>query len=381
MAEVRGRKSTHRSRTGFRRTFRRHRPPPGSAPGVFAVREGAHAPRIHVIDYTLEWVRETDVTNVAELGPYRDAPSVTWIDVQGLGDESLLRRLAELFSIHPLVLADIVNVPQRPKVEVYDPQAFVITQLAQLQPPVDVQFEQVSLILGPTYVLTFQERYGEVFEPVRNRIRQGTAVRRMGKDYLAYAIIDAVIDGYYPVLEELGDYLQTLEDDVVSNPSPAALRRIHEIRRELLQLRRAIWPQREAVNALMRESSFITEPVQIYLRDCYDHAVQLLDLIESYRDFNSDLTDLYLSSLNNRMNEVMKLLTIISTIFIPLSFVAGVYGMNFNTAASPWNMPELGWRFGYFFSLAIMALVAMGLLVYFWRRGWIGHNRDRGERD
>jgi magnesium transporter len=356
-------------RNRSRSLFRKRRPPPGSAPGAFSLPEGAQPSRIHVIDYTAERVIESDVTDAEALRGYRDSPSVTWIDIQGLGNEPLLRAIGELFDIHPLAMADVFNVPQRPKAEAYDQHALVISQIAEPCAPGVVQLEQLSLILGATYVITFQERHGDPFDPVRARIRQGALARRMGADYLAYALIDAVVDGYYPLLESFGDFLEALEDEVVRKPRDGALQRIQAVRRHLLHLRRAVWPQREAVNILLRDSPFICDAVRVYLRDCYDHVVQIMDVLETYRETAGGLMEVHLSSVSNRTNEVMKVLTVISSIFIPLTFIVGVYGMNFD------YMPELRLPAAYPIVWLFMIAIGVGMFAYFWRIGWIGRRQ------
>ena len=235
----------------------------------------------------------------------------------------------------------------------------------------EIEAEQVSLFVGPNYVLTFQERSGDVFDPVRNRIRQGGPVlRSSGPSYLAYALLDAVIDGYYPLLETFGEKLEGLEDEIVAQPHPAVLQEIHQAKRDLLAIRRAIWPQREAVNTLIRdENPLITETVRVYLRDCYDHCVQIMDGVETYRELAGGLMDVYLSSVGNRQNEVMKVLTIMASIFIPLTFMAGIYGMNFE------NMPELHAAWGYPLLLVVMVAVTVTMVIFFQRKGWIGQRR------
>jgi magnesium transporter len=305
---------------------------------------------------------------------------VTWVDVQGLGDVETVRALGDRFDLHGLALEDVINVHQRPKVELYENHVFIVTRMVG-GPATDgggADTEQVAMFLGADFLLTFQERSGDCFEPVRERLRHaGGRIRAARADYLAYTLIDAVIDGYFPVLEGYGERVERLEDAVTARPDAALVAQIHALKRDLLTLRRAIWPQREMVNALIRdESSLVAEPTRLYLRDCYDHAIQLMDMIETYREIASGLVDLHLSSFSARLNEVMKVLTIIATIFIPLSFITGLYGMNFDPSASRWNMPELGWRYGYPFALGLMGVVAIGLLVYFRRKGWIG-GRDR----
>jgi magnesium transporter len=237
-----------------------------------------------------------------------------------------------------------------------------------------LESEQISIFVGKNFVLTFQEREGDCFEPVRERIRAGRGrIRKEGPDYLTYAIIDAVVDNYFPILEHYGERIEGLEAEVITSTTDETIAKIHDIKRDLLSLRRAIWPKREALSALSREPQPVfSDETRVYLRDCYDHTVQLMDMVETYRELASGLMDVYLTSVSNRMNEVMKVLTIIATIFIPLGFVAGVYGMNFNQETSAFNMPELGWKYGYLYCLGLMAVIAAGLLVYFRRKGWLG---------
>jgi len=263
-------------------------------------------------------------------------------------------------------------VPQRPKVERYEDCLFLVARMMSLGERLDS--EQISIYLGSGFVLTFQERVGDCLDPVRHRIREGAGrIRSQGADYLAYALLDAVIDHYFPVLEELGERLEALEDEVLRHPSPAVISRIHAAKRDLLALRRVVWPQRESLHWLLREPiPLLAEDTRLHLRDCYDHVAHVMDMVETFRELASGLVDAYQSSLSNRMNEVMKVLTIIATIFIPLSFLAGLYGMNFSAESSPWNMPELRFYFGYPLALALMAVVAGVMLIYFRRKGWIG---------
>jgi magnesium transporter len=355
--------------------FRKRHPTPGAAPGFMVIPEGALPTRIHVIDYDADHVDEMDVAAVRELARFRTSKTITWIDVQGLGNPSMLEEVAALFSIHPLALADVANVPQRPKVEPYDENVVIITRMVRMPTPPALDMQQLSIVLGPHYVITFQEHYGDVLEPVREHLRLGATIRHSGSDHLAYAILDAVIDGYYPVLETLGDHFEEFEDEIITRPSADALRRIHSLKRELLALRRGIWPQRDAINSLIRdELPLITPSVQIYLRDCYDHIVQLADVVENYRDLASSLMDMYLSSVSNRLNEIMKMLTLIATIFIPLTFIVGIYGMNFE------YMPELRYRWAYPLVWLVMLAATAGLLLYFRHRGWLGDgSRDRSD--
>lgn len=349
---------------------------PGSAPGTLSIEPDASPPVIFLIDYTEQSATRTKLNTPEESIPYLDTTSVSWIDVQGLGSEDILQRLGRVFNLHPLVLEDVVNVPQRPKIEEFDQQLLII--LRMVTPKEDgTKFlaEQVSFILGEHYLLTVQEEPDyDPFGPVRERIRtQKGLICRHRADYLAYSLIDAIVDGFFPVLEAYGEELEELEDEVVINPSRETLERIHQIKRELLGLRRAIWPQRDVINSLIRDGNpLISETVRVYLRDCYDHIVQVLEIVENYRELASSLMDVYLSSISNRMNEVMKVLTIISTIFIPLTFIAGVYGMNFNPEVSG-NMPELNAPYAYWICWLVMLAIAGALILYFKRRGWFSN--------
>ena len=347
---------------------------PGSMPGTLNIESDASPPVIVLIDYNeAQAVRQT-VEQPEDCAPFLDTASVSWVDVKGLGSEDVLRRVGKVFSLHPLVLEDIVNVPQRPKIEEYDDQLLIIARMVTMKPSGNGFIsEQVSLVLGRHYLLTVQEEPEyDCFGPIRERLRTGKGtIRKQGADYLAYALLDSIIDGFFPVLEEYGEKIEELEDEVVSNPSRQTLEKIHSIKRELLGLRRAIWPQRDAINTLIRDGNdLISHDVNVYLRDCYDHAIQVLDMVETYRELAASLMDVYLSSVSNKMNEIMKLLTVISSIFIPLTFIAGVYGMNFDPSKSPFNMPELDWYWGYPACWAVMLTTAFGLIYFFWRRGW-----------
>lgn len=347
---------------------------PGSLPGTIDLPSDAPPPDIVLIDYSETSATRLKINTPEECAPYLDTHSVSWVDVLGLGNEETWLKLSRVFNLHALVLEDVVNVPERPKVDDFDSQIVIIAWMVMLKDNTHgFYIEQVSFVLGEDYLLTVQEEpERDCFARVRDRIRYNKGIIRQRKaDYLAYALLDAIIDGYFPVLEAYGERIEELEDEVVTNPSRQTLQEIYKIRRELLALRRAIWPQRDALNTLIRDSSNLISPeVRIYLRDCYDHAVQVIDIVETYRELSSGLMDVYLSSISNKMNEIMKLLTVISTIFIPLTFIAGVYGMNFNPDASPWNMPELNWYWGYPACWAVMIAVAAGLVYFFWRRGW-----------
>ncbi|BAY25390.1 magnesium and cobalt transport protein CorA [Calothrix sp. NIES-2100] len=348
---------------------------PGNIPGTLIIDENAEYPEIILIDYNQQDYNRRKIEVPEECVPYLDTTSVTWVDVQGLGNQDILQRVGKIFDLHPLVLEDIVNVPERPKTEDYEDQLLII---ARMVVPKENAFgfhsEQVSFILGKNYLLTVQEEpEHDCFEAVRSRIEKSKGIIRKSKaDYLTYALLDAIIDGFFPVLERYGEQIEDLEEEVIIKPTQKTLQKIYKIKRELLQLRRAIWPQRDVMSSLMRDSGeMISDEVRIYLRDCYDHAVQVIDMVETYRELTSGLMDVYLSAVSNKMNEIMKLLTVVSSIFIPLTFVAGIYGMNFNTEKSPYNMPELNWYWGYPMCWAIMLAIAGGLLFFFWRRGWL----------
>ena len=342
-------------------------------PGTLKVAADAPHPVLRVIAFNKERLVEEPVDTVDGLAAYLDESNVTWINVDGLGDAATIRQIGELLGLHSLALEDVINVHQRAKVEPYHDHLFVVTRLVTMIAPDHLDSEQISLFLGKNYVLTFQQLPGDCFDPVRERIRASRGrIREAGADYLAYALIDAVIDSYFPVVDEFADHLDHLEDEVALRQSPEVIDRIHELRNDLLLLRRSVRPHRDSLNELVRdEHPLIGAETRVFLRDCYDHTVQLIDLLEVYREMCGDLRDYYLSIVSNRMNEIMKVLTIIATIFIPLGFVAGLYGMNFNTKLAG-NMPELNMPYGYLGALAVMMCVALGMLFYFWRHGWIG---------
>jgi magnesium transporter len=336
-------------------------------PGTLGKLASGPEPCIRLIAYSKETVEERVIERVEEIADLvQDASRIAWIDVESFGDGRTLSRIGEILGLHPLVMADVVNTPQRPKADPFGDRLFLVTQMAQLGAQGAVEMEQVSLVMGPTWVVTFQERPGDVFDPVRVRIRTGARVREMGADYLAYALLDAVIDGYFPVIEKLGEQIEALEEHVVGQPSRQTLMQIHAVRRRLVELHRVQWRQRDAIAALLREGEFpFTPAVRIYLRDAYDHAFQTLDAIETQREMAVGLMELYLSSASYRMNEAMRTLTVVATVFIPLTFVVGVYGMNFDF------MPELRWRWGYPAIWAVMIAIGAGLVGWFRRRGWL----------
>jgi magnesium transporter len=323
--------------------------------------------RIMVIDYDADNIFEKDVATVEECYRFRDTSTVTWINIDGIHDSEVVAKLGGHFGLHPLVQEDIMNTTQRPKMEDLGGAIYVVLKMIERSPDGELCAEQLSLIFGTNYVLSFQERPGDVFGPIRERLRKGQGrMRKMGPDYLAYAIIDAVVDDYFVVLEELGDRVEALEDEIISKPDRNTLRDIHGLKGKMLFLRKAIWPLRDAVGRLEREETpLIREATGIYIRDAYDHLIQIIDNIETFREILSGILDIYLSSVSNRMNEVMKILTIIGTIFIPLTFIVGVYGMNFKF------MPELEWRGGYFVVWGIMIAVAGSLIAFFRRKNWL----------
>lgn len=351
----------------------------GTAPGTLVIDEDASPTEITLIDYSEKSAIRRMLRAPEEAARHMTSKTISWIDLQGLGNEDVLNRLGQVFHLHPLVLEDVVNVPQRPKVEYYNDQVLIITRMVMMAPDAedeDPHFtsEQLSFVLGHDYLLTVQEELDQdCLDPVRKRIRQNVGrIRHEGADYLAYALLDAVIDAYFPVLEEYGEYIESLEDEVIFDPTRQTVQKIYRVRRELMSLRRSIWPQRNALNQLIRDGSsdVISPEARIYFQDCYDHVVQVLDIVETYRELTANLMDVYLSSVSNRMNEVMKTLTVISSIFIPLTFIVGVYGMNFDPSASPWNMPELKAYWGYPICWAVMIAIALALSYYFWKQGW-----------
>lgn len=300
--------------------------------------------------------------------PPLDGDRVTWINVDGLHKPEVIEALGSHFSLHPLVLEDTVSTGQRPKLEDYEGYAFIIFRmLDKATSSGEVTDEQVALVLGPNWVLTFQERPGDVFDPVRERIREGKGrIRRMGADYLAYCLMDAAVDRYFHVLETIGDQLERVSDEIIGHPEQRVLRDLHALRQELMVLRKAAWPLRNVIHRMQQgPPQFVGDETSVFLRDVYDHAVQIIDTAEVLREMTTDLRDIYLSSLSNRMSETMKVLTVIATIFIPLTFIAGIYGMNFAF------MPELSWRYGYPAALGLMVAVAGVMLLYFRRRKWM----------
>lgn len=350
----------------LKKTFKK----PGMAPGTLIQSEsGSRKPvDIVVMDYTLKEFHEESVREVRDCFKYRDTDTVTWINVNGVHDVTVLKTLNDNFQIHPLATEDIHNTGHRPKSEEFDDQLFLILKMLYLDPrlPDEIVSEQISLVLGKNYVISYQEQPGDVFDPVRERIRDGKGrIRTMGADYLAYALMDAIVDNYYSVLEHLGERVETLETAMIQDVREDMVHTIHRLKREMIFLRKQIWPLREVTNSLLRDDpKMISKKITVFLRDVYDHIIQLSDTIDSYRDVLSGMHDIYLSVMSNKMNEVMKILTIFAAIFIPLTFMAGIYGMNFE------YMPELKWRYSYFVALAAMAGVGAGMVLYFKSKKW-----------
>ncbi len=346
--------------------------PPGTP--VYLGEEKTEPVNITVIDYDAENFRQSRPESPDKCRPFRDLPTVTWINVDGIHDTGIVKSLADDFGLHTLVHEDILNTSQRAKMEDFGEYIFIVLKMLQWNQARDeMTVEQVSLVLGRNFVLSFQQRPGDVFESIRQRIRNSQGrIRRMSGDYLACCLLDAVVDGYFIVLEKISDKLETLENRTMTHPTPRMLGEIHHLRREGLFLRRAVWPVREMISSLQRvESPLVSGNIKLYIRDVYDHAIQSIDTAETCREMLSSLRDTYMSSISNRTNEVMRVLTIIATIFIPLTFIAGIYGMNFETGASPLNMPELKWYFGYPAALAVMAVVALIMIMYFRKKRWL----------
>jgi magnesium transporter len=363
----------HRRR---RRHFHRETSP-GAAPGQISAGADAYPTTVRMISYGPQKFNEIEEPTKADIEQALQTHPVTWVDVTGTKDTKKIEEIGAIFDLHLLALEDVVNFHQLAKVDDYDSYLFIIARMAPLSG--EEETDQLSLFLGENFVVSFQQRAGDDLGSVRSRLRSGVGrIRSAGPDALMYSLLDAVIDAYFPLLEHYGEQLEQLEDDTIVRPDQGLLTKMYEIRRRMLTLRRAIWPLREVTNILVRdESHLVKHETQVYLRDCYDHTVQIIDLMESYRELSSGLMDVYLSSVSNRLNEIMKVLTIITTIFIPLSFIAGIYGMNFNTAKSPYNMPELNAYYGYPICILVMVVIAIVQLLYFQKMGWIGSARRK----
>lgn len=340
----------------------------GSAPGTVTADPNAQATKINVMCYSPNAIHEQSVNAVNDLRGFLNKWPMIWIDVAGLGTAATILQLGELLHLHPLALEDAVNVHQRSKVDAFIDHLFIVARMCN--PGEGHVTEQVSFFLKEGVLITFQERAGDCWDPVRERIRAGRGnLRTLGVDYLAYALLDAVIDSYFPAVDGIGEQLDRYDEQLDSRDSQANYYGLHEVRHQLLGLRRSIRPHRDMINELIRDDlPLIKMETRVFLRDCFDHVIQLLDLVDTYRELTADLREYQMSLNGHRMNEIMKVLTVISTIFMPLSFIAGVYGMNFE--GSPWNMPELHWQYGYPFAVGLMLATFLGMLWYFRRKGW-----------
>jgi magnesium transporter len=351
--------------------FKKRYSRPGAAPATLhAAPDASAAVVIKLMEYDKDGCNERIIDSVAALPDCRSANDgkIRWIEFNGLGDVEALKALGAKFALHPLALEDVLNVGQRPKLEPYPGHLFIIAQMIYHDADECLCGEQVSIFICGNYLISIQEDATmDVFDPVRQRIRAGGGnIRTMKADYLAYALLDAIVDHGFPVLEEIGEALQEIEDAVLTNPSKDTIGQLHNLKRTLMQLRRFVWPERDVVNSMLHgDSEFIRPETKVYLRDLYDHSVQIMDLIESYRDVATSLMDMYLSSVGLRTNEIMRVLTVLSSIFIPLTFLVGVYGMNFE------HMPELHTHWGYISLWLVMVAIAVGQLIFFHRKKWL----------
>ncbi|MCG6937526.1 MAG: magnesium/cobalt transporter CorA [Gammaproteobacteria bacterium] len=347
---------------------------PGTAPGTLVSHEGAdlEAVNIRLIDYTESSFIEKELATADECQSFLTKDSVTWIHMQGPMQADTIRNIGSIFNLHPLMLEDVLNKGQRPKVEEHEDLLFIIMSMPAVFDD-EINIDQVSIFMGDNYIISFHAGTMDPFDPLRNRLRKKSGrIRSLKQDYLLYTIMDLIIDQGYPVLESLGYGIENIEETLLTaSAEKTTLSAIHKIRHQLILLRRNLWPQREALNRLIHGGSpLFNESTSIYLRDCYDHTVQILDLIENYREMAASLVDIYISSTSYRLNEIMRVLTIIATIFIPLTFIVGVYGMNFDIAESPWAMPELHWYFGYPLVWGVMIATVIAMVVYFKRKDW-----------
>jgi magnesium transporter len=340
--------------------------PPGTPIYVGEKRE--EAIRITVIDYDEDLFQEKKISDIDECGILKDSPSISWINIDGVHDAQLVESLGKCFDLHPLVVEDVLHPGQRPKMEEFENSLFIIFNMLTYDDETrEIRGEQVSLVLADHYVLSFQERPGDIFGLIRDRLRNKKGrIRKMGPDYLAYSLLDAVVDYYFLILEKVGGRIEELEATLLDNPKPETMQEIHKLKREMLFLRKSVWPLRELISGLEKsESRIIKKTTFKYLRDVYDHTIQIIDTVETFRDMLSGLHDTYLTVISTRMNEIMKVLTIIATIFIPLTFIAGIYGMNFEF------MPELKWRMAYFVVWGVVVAIAVLMIIFFKRKKWL----------
>ena len=340
--------------------------PPGSL--IHIGEKKAERVRIRILDYDENQFEEKEAKTIEECFPFKDKPTTTWINIDGLHQVDIIEKIGKEFDFHPLLLEDILNTEQRPKIEDFETHIYIVLKMLYYDDKTnEITSEQISIIFGHNFVISFQEKEGDIFDPIRERIMTGKGrTRKMGPDYLSYSLMDFIVDSYFSILEKMGENIEDVEETMITNPKPATLHGIHSLKRKMISLRKSVWPLRDVLSALERsDSSLIQEPTRIYLKDVYDHTIQVIDTVETYRDVLSGMLDVYLSSISNKMNEIMKVLTIIATIFIPLTFIAGVYGMNFEF------MPELRWRWGYPAIWAVMICVGISMLVYFRKKKWI----------
>jgi magnesium transporter len=350
-------------------------PPPGTAPATLIVppEYQGRKPVVSLTEYDAHSIEERKIETIDDLLSCLESDKVSWINVDGLGDPEFFQQLGLHFRIHQLALEDIFNLGQRPKLDEYDRQLFIVLDMAYENQKEEIVFEQVSVVLAEKFVITIQEQPGDVFNPVRQRLREaGGNARFMKADYLAYALIDAVIDQYFPIIESLGESMDDLQENLLDQPTRERVRELHEFKRLIARIRRAVWPQREVLGRMMRDETGLVAPrTKPFFRDCYDHTAIMLDLLDAFREAASNIMDIYLSSISIRTSEIMRVLTVIASIFIPLTFIAAVYGMNFDPKLSPFNMPELEWPLGYPFAICLMLAVAIGMIVFFKRKKWL----------
>ncbi len=345
--------------------------PPGTPPGTLVSHPPtAHPLRLRLIDYTADGISEEDDVTPAHCQTSLQRKTISWIHVHGQATPEVMRELGETFGLHPLALEDVLNSGQRPKLDSHDHQLFIVMSLPAWRDG-DLSTEQISLFLGEDYLISFHNGDSDPFDPLRQRLRGGGRMRARGADYLLYSLLDLIIDQGFPILETLGEQIEELEETLLDSPGKKTLGQIHQFKRDLLLLRRMLWPQREVLNQLLREEqALIHEETKPYLRDCYDHTIQIMDLFETYRDMSASMLDIYLSSTSQRLNEIMRVLTVMATLFIPPTFLVGVYGMNFANPDSPWAMPELHSYYGYPLVWLVILVMIGGLLLFFKRRGW-----------
>ncbi len=353
----------------------------GVSPGTFRPDPLAVQSAVQVFAYGPEECKELQPQHLADVQPLLGAYPAVWVNIDGLADLELIEQLEQVFGLHRLTVDDIVNVGQRVKIEEYENGYYIVVHMSDKDNP--LRTEQISLFLAAGLVITVQERPGDRFDPIRERLRANRGrLRKMGADYLLYALLDTIIDSHFPMLEAFDEQLEALEDEIIAHPARDISGRIHQVKSDLLAQKKSMWPLKDVLTELLHDDSpLIGEATQVFFRDCFDHTMRIIESLESHREKATGLMDLYISTVSNNMNEIMKVLTIIATIFIPLSFIAGLYGMNFNPQASRWNMPELNWAFGYPFALALMSLVAGGLLVYFRWKGWLGGREKKSAKD